>query len=225
LARESRQRPSSLSALTTTRTIEETMNIDNETELPLSDLMRALETAMRERPVKTIPVDQSLINWAEKPIGLISFRVVTVHEQNESLKASEDYLRENLKDQPRLLDDPDYVNNIRSAHILWRACRDGVDPSMPAFRSPRWMLRTFSAQLISKLIGYYNECLRASEPLSNWFQDDEKLETLIAFCFDNYSNDEPNVSLAYLSKEQLAEVVIRLSLKVMEARSAAAKVQ
>ncbi len=68
------------------------------------------------------------------------------------------------------------------------------------------------------LLNLYNDTVAKTQPVESAL-DDERLEAIASRCVALADTDTPNLALARLERDQLAEMVIRLSIKLHESRA------
>ncbi len=185
-----------------------------------SELVAALEERLANR--RTFEFDAAnFIGPGGTPIGKIKIRVVTKGESDKAVLAARKYVEEAARtegvDGKEALADRDLLVDAKTAHVLHAACRDAKDPKYPAFLGPKWMMDHVSTDEISVLLNHYNEVLRVSGPLETDFSD-EKVEALADSLAKYSDTDGPNVYLIRYTRDQLGELLIRVALKLREAR-------
>lgn len=176
------------------------------------ELETLIET--RERRAWSYDCDTFLMK-SKGGFGKIRIRVPTVEELNSALLASRQYCADYVK-KSGLEPDADLTNNTRVAHIMNLVCRHATD-DRPAFQGPKWMMKTLVADEFSVLLNLYHQTLKLATPLDLNI-DDDKIEQVASVCVALKSEEKLNEYIAAFTREILAEQVIRLSIKLADAR-------
>lgn len=61
-----------------------------------------------------------------------------------------------------LLEDPTILEDAKTVEMLWRACRDAGDPSVPAFPSSKFMRDHMTAEEMDTLASFYSRACAAA---------------------------------------------------------------
>lgn len=155
------------------------------------------------------------LDHSGQPLPRIEFRILRAGEAADAAiaahaQASRDAVRNRAeRGFDSLIQDPDYLNDIKNVEALWRACRDVKDPSLPAFPSPEWMLANLDTDQIVALIRIYGECrkTKAGIPrvLSREFLDS------VRFVIATSDEVVPESPLANMDRDYLSTFVVAMA--------------
>lgn len=183
-----------------------------------SDLVEAIER--RERRAWLFEAASFLQKGFPK-LGKYRMRIATVDEQDNALHMARRHVEEKAKSAGTSPDDakkdPDLTQNARVAYMM-HACCLHAEHDRPAFPSGKWMLERLSTDELAVLLNHYNEILRLSGPIDLDLST-ERVEGLAALMAARAETDAPNMALMAFTREQVAEIAIRLSTLLVETRS------
>lgn len=191
------------------------------TESTTHDPASPLVAAIQARPRPCVEFDAGgFLGLAEKPIGKYRIRVAVKAEIDRAIVAAHAYVRDRTAGNAVAATDEDILRDNKTIAILHSVCRDFAAPdAFTAFPSPAWMRETLTTYQIAVLLNHYNEVVRTSQPVESVI-DDARVEAVASYCAKNASNDTPNKALMAFSREQCAEILVRLSVKLFEERAA-----
>lgn len=168
----------------------------------------------RERVCWSYDVD----TFTSKPkggFGQIRIRVPMQEELHECMLKIRAYVKEYAKDSG-LDTDPDFLANVKAVHFLNLACRQ-QDSDGPAFQGVRWMMQHLTADELSVLLNLYHQTLILASPMDLGL-DDQKVESVATLCATYTKDKDLNEFVAQFSREVMAELLIRVSVKLSDAR-------
>jgi len=158
----------------------------------------------------------TLLGKKADPLGKVRMRVATVGEQNKALLGAEKYLKELGEVRGEIA--ADIMGNAKVAYLMHQVCLD-MEKDRPAFPSGKYIQDTLSSDQLAVILNFYQECLRLSGAI-DLDLDDDKIEGLAAMLAHHADSDAPNFALMSFTGAQLTEIVMRLALKLQEARKA-----
>lgn len=181
-----------------------------------------LELAIQKRERKMFPCQlPDVLGMSGKSLGEVLLRVPTVAEQEKAIVESNKYIQEKSKETPNVMSDPDFFQNVKTAHILHKVCfvksKEGFKPRA-AFKSPAWMIENLGAMEIGALLDAYNEVIRSASNNKSKFSP-ENLRALAKYCHANTASKEPNEFLSKMSYEDVSEALVLMSIMYHEASS------
>lgn len=154
--------------------------------------------------------------------GKIAVRVATKAEQDRAVVGAHDYAKRLAGDNKDAAHDPDILADAKSAFIAHVTCRDAKQPDkLPAFLSPTWMMENLSSEQIAVLVNLANE-VRIHQPAVARDIADSTVEAIADLCEEHAGDDIPEAVLANMDREYLTHLVVLLSVKLKQARAAAA---
>jgi hypothetical protein len=155
------------------------------------------------------------LDHSGQPLPRIEFRILKSREAGEAAiaahaQASRDSVRRRAeRGFDTLIQDPDFLNDIKNVEALWRACRDADDPSLPAFPSPEWMLDNLDTDQIVALIRIYGDCRKTKAGIPRALSRDflDSVRFVIA------TSDEivPESPLANMDRDYLSTFVVAMA--------------
>lgn len=178
-----------------------------------------LELAIQNRERKAYPFEiKDMLGGTGKPLGKVEIRVATVAEQETAMVKAREYIAEKAKEDQTFLNDPDIVENAKTAHILHQVCRRPATNAYkgPAFQSPAWMLQNFGAVELGSILNAYNEVVRVSRPEKPVFHADF-MRAFAKHCSENSGSKEPNEWLEQLNSQDVAEMLVCMAIMYHEA--------
>lgn len=179
----------------------------------------ALQTALESRSRKTFDFDLSQYISVAASMPKVRVRVATKFEQDRALVAAHNYVKELASSNEKAASDPDILEDAKSAAIAFECCRDAESKNdMPAFNSPKDMMRTLTADEIAVLVNLCNEVRAKVSPAPKDISRDT-LESLIKMCVDHVGDDIPEAVFANFGREYLTHMVVLLCCELTEARA------
>ncbi len=131
----------------------------SDTEQRKSDLVKWRE--QQPRKFLDVPVEH-LSNHDGAPVFTVRFWVNNQAEEDQAILISfnecERQAREKAGGAYELAQkDEHFVDSMKTAQALWRACRDPSDPTYPIFPDPVWFNANLTPDEIGYLLGVYNQ--------------------------------------------------------------------
>lgn len=158
------------------------------------------------------------------PRGLTyRMRVARVDEQSNALDMAKNYVSAKTKESDKAKLDPDIYGNAKIAYLMHAVCFDG-EKNIPAFPSGKWLMEHLTVDQLAVLLNHYHEILRIQGPI-DFDLSEERLEGLAALMAKHADTDAPNIALMPFTREQIAEMCVRLSMMLRDARKAASESQ
>jgi hypothetical protein len=176
--------------------------------------MTELELDLFGQPRKIYTFPLSAIKPSAREGAQLRLRVNTVAENQAALRAATKYQEKHPEECRK---DPDYFHYTRAAFALHTATRHIIHDDLPAFQDGEFMLDQMTPNMMSDLLQLYNECSRSEtktyikEPFTK-----EQEDAIVQMCQETSETDTPNILLASLPSEMLAELVIRLSNRLKD---------
>ncbi len=192
-------------------------------EFGTADPKSALIAGLKTRKRKTVDYPLAgFLGLADRPIDKVKVRVATRWETDAAVIAAHRYVSTHTKGIPEAASDGDVLYDNKTLELLHVAFRDFANPnSYSAFPSPGWMREHLTTHEIAVLLNLYNDTVNKTQPVETSL-DDDRLEAIVSLCVALANTDTPNLGLATLSREQLAETVVRLAMKLDAERAALA---
>lgn len=185
--------------------------MNNIPDIELSELELAIENRQRKTHEFDVP---DVLGQTGKSLGQVKMRIATVAEQDQAIREAHAYAEKVARSAGSAAMDPDLLENAKTAHILHKVCRS-VKTDSPAFSSPDWMLSKMSVYELGILLNRYNEMVRAANPIEFKFGTEE-LEAFALLCSNLSDTNAPNSFLQDFSRDQVAEIAIRIAILYME---------
>lgn len=185
----------------------------------LSPLAEAI--AKRERTLYPFDLD-GFTGLGGRPIAAVKIRIATKGEQDRALCGAHAYV-ENLAKNASIdarvaTEDRDILLDAKTCFILAEVCRDASDPKYPAFPGPRWMIDQLTTDEIGVLLNCYHEALRQAGTIDFDLSSD-RLTALSQMLAKTADTDAPNQLLLRFTREQLAEICVRIALQLETLRA------
>jgi hypothetical protein len=166
-----------------------------------------LEIAINNRKRKTFEFDvPDVLGHNKKPLGKIRMRAATLLEQEKSITEAHAYAAKLGTSSS----DEDSFGNIKTVHILHKVCLK-MNSDMVCFPGPGYMLEKLGREEVAILLNNYNEMTRVISQIDCGF-DTETLKAFSELCAAHGSTDAPNIFLQNLSRDQVAEIAIRIGI-------------
>lgn len=183
--------------------------------LAMSPLALALEAKANERHIEPVPELASIFDMRGQAFEG-GVRVMVKQEEDDAVEEARTYVKGKCGADG--LTDDDIMRDAKNISALFRACRqpDGTE----LFPGPEWIRRHVTSDQIATLMRAYN-INRAKRGGANWGIDDERIEAIYLACVRAKATDIPEMVLATIPNEALANVVVLLSIKLEAARLAA----
>lgn len=182
----------------------------------ITDADSPAEAAIRRRTRRAWEFDISeFLQRGSAVSGKFRMRVADTEEQSLALIGADKYVRDLLKASSEAITG-DVLPNAKIAYLMHAVCLH-PEKDRPAYHSGRFLAENLTPDELAALLNAYHECLRLSGPL-DLDLDDEKLEGLASVLAATAATDAPNIALIPFTQSQLAEIAIRLSLKLRAAR-------
>lgn len=180
----------------------------------------AFAKALEERARKAHEFEVAdYFGLAGKPIPKLAIWVNTKSEQDKAIVAAHKYVAIVAGESEAAKRDGDLLADAKLVEILFRACRDASDTRYPAFPGPQWMRDQLTTQQIASLVNLYNEVAKRDgtglKELSA-----AMVEAYASMAADNAGSDMPDVVLAALSREELTQLFVLLSVQWKAQRAA-----
>lgn len=179
-------------------------------------LVRELERARAAREATRFPVSDFVDQFGGKP-DAVAIRIATVAEQDDSLAQAYAYIEQRSNGAPGLKNDVDFVQVVKTVHILSEVVRDARDPeNMRAFPDAAWMRENFNPHQIRILLDHYNAVVAKTLPGEGKVEPEWVL-SLAEQCALWEHTGIPDGALIQCSREMLVEMFVRLSMMHMTA--------
>ena len=185
---------------------------DTKNEAPKSALVQWLEA--RPRWYKDVDVaGAGLVNHDGSPIGRLRIYINTKADDNDAImcayrdaeKLSQTYTKTSAEEARR---DPDFIEDLKTAHALWRACRNIDDPKWSAFWSPEWMTKNLNSHAIGYLLNVYNACKLEEAHLQPQYER-ERVEVYRDAVCSAWNSTQPDLLFAALPREHLMAIALQ----------------
>ncbi len=166
------------------------------------------------------PHEFDISEWFKMPAGSGKVAIVTAtkNQQDRAIAGAQEYAKKLANGDERTANDPDILDDAKSAFIAHVVCRDPKQPDkMPLFLSPGVMMETLTSEQIAVLVNLANE-VRTKEGPAPKSINDETVEALAIACADHAGDDIPEAILANLGREYLTHLVVLLAIKLRDAR-------
>jgi len=193
-----------------------------------SALVRAKEA--QPRPVTFVEI-QGFVGLGGDQIHKVGIRTNLIEEQDRALVAAHKYVQDVAAGVEAAKEDADILQNSKTIHALYEAFReartvDGKDELVcavdgtpyPAFASPEWMRRRFTADQIATLLNLYNG-VKFRESNAARADTDESVEDALMRIADAADTPFPEVVLAASPREILEKLVVVAAVKLRRART------
>lgn len=178
-----------------------------------------LQKALEAKPRQTFDFDLTQHLGLAGVTPKVRVRVATKFEQDRALVAAHNYVKEIASQNDKAASDPDILEDAKSAAIAFECCRDADSPKdMPAFNSPKDMMRTLTSDEIAVLVNLCNEVRAKVSPAPKDISRDT-MESLIKMCVDHVGDDIPEAVFANFGREYLTHMVVLLCCELTEARA------
>jgi len=170
----------------------------------------AFEKWARERPVfeQTLPVDHIFGDGAPA----ITFRIPPKDVEWQAITAAYQDADQRSKMAGDLADeikrDTDLVEELKTATLLWHACRDAENPNQHAFSSPEVLAKLFDSDHIGSLMRLLEEVRVARGPHPGEDLDREQLEDVREGIVATWGSDMPERLLAPMTHTFLTRFTI-----------------
>jgi hypothetical protein len=192
-------------------------------ETTVATLAERIEAHAKARPANPVLLSDFLASDVE---GSIRIRSLNVTEESEAAKNAVEFRRSLLTQLPEkfvreFLEDPSFLDDIRTVEKLWRACRNHDDVDQPAFPSAAWMRDNMTRDELATLFGFYSQAVIAANRTKSPLDRDQVL-FLAHACAANAETDAGDAIVMRLEKPVLADLFVRLSVEYVKAAAAAA---
>lgn len=175
-------------------------------------LVEKLKGRVEARPT----IDVAISEIVQEPLdGSFKIRALTVGEKSDSAEAALLTRKRLMRDLPEtharaLVEDGEFLDDVKQVERLWRACRDAEDAREPAFPSADFIRSNFTAAEIVRITQWYDRAERENAKTPDIVTIEQRM-SLVNACAMVENTEHADRIVDGLPKWMLARLFVWLS--------------